>query len=193
MCWNMKSNVCEVMSWFSGTSVINHITVDQKDHFVKLTENLRWRLMNCWNDCSSCFGQLVQEADQVQGCCWVKTGRWLIQKDNRRVNQKLKTNWGSFLLTTWNTSDSVVPDVSVFTSSQTQKVYHFVDDFNFLLLSFLAQSYVSDEFESFIRSECGEHVILLHDVPKIVFVVVDVVCVLAVDFELAVDSQIFGQ
>jgi hypothetical protein len=33
----------------------------------------------------------------------------------------------------------------------------------------------------------------LHNVPKIVFVVVDVVCVLTVDFELAVDSQIFGQ
>lgn len=182
MCWYVKSNVWEVMCWLSGTSMINDIAVYQKHHFVKLTENFRWRLMNCWNDCSSRFGQLVQETDQVQSCSWVQTSCRLVQKDNWGINQKLKSDWGSFLLTARNSSNSVVPDVSVFTSAQTQKVYNFVDDFNFLLLSFMTQSDVSDELEGFIRSECWQHVILLHDVPQVVFIIIDVVCVFTVDF-----------
>ena len=98
--------------------IVNYLSFGNDNEIIKQLNDTVSRLMNGSNNSSSFLGQSFQSETHWQSLERIETTGRFVQKQNFRIWNQLYSNIYSFLLSSWNSSLTVIPNNCILSFGQ---------------------------------------------------------------------------
>mmetsp|Transcript_75172 Transcript_75172/g.218264 ORF Transcript_75172/g.218264 Transcript_75172/m.218264 type:complete len:368 (+) Transcript_75172:84-1187(+) len=158
--------VREVAANLTRGAMIGHLAADQKDRLVKELEDLGARLVDRAEYRAVHVGELLQQADDIEGGACVQAARRLVEKRDLRIRDQLRAHGRALALAAGDAFDKLVPHHGVGASCETHGPEKVRDQALFAMPGGVAETEVRGELQDLPRRHGAEERVVLHDVAE---------------------------